>query len=949
MKRIPTLSGFSTHSFATPSLAFYFTFFWLLGTIGFSAITISGVANKQIYADTVTFTIQAESGYNYAAALNGLPVAVGSPVVVDVPQYYELAVSRVATASGTEENTLIQFIVRASERASTELGLPLWTPYPTIDSAAAEFSGAELTIITPAAYPQGLAIPVIARVQDAAGKRVGVNGRVEAEGFAAYPLQLLRGVGSVFLPAAAGPGPVSYPAEVHSLSSPKQIDIEASTTWQTVSGTIAASTNWGQNARILVSGNITVPAGVTVTIGAGSVLALSPNVVITVTGSIAVNGTNEQPVVFTTQDTGTYWGGFAFESATSQGDFTGTIFTASGADSNWFNTHSGYFTHRKEQCLFLLSNGSHVNLTDCYMVENHGQIGHGEKSYLTMTGCLMQKCTTVGQYNEGSVTFEDCAMIEFPPVRDTFIDADNDAIYLSGGPHSFTDCLFGWTLDDGIDAGQGVAGAVTVDGCWFESCIHEAMAWSSGPRYATVIDTVVLNCGQAIECGYDYPYIEADHCFATGNLVGARFGDNYARAFNGTLDVQNSLLLYNWRDVWGRAWDNWQLHLSQMNIQNNYLSVPNENHPNNTLWDPQNTPAHADTLAFFLPTPAQTVGIGIATLKANYDMAELKEDNEFPVRLSTFTTHPVTVNYTVYANTGILTNGTLSFPPGQTVQHINFSAPLSEELQQVRIVLSDPVNAELTNYAQIIFEKPYEIAETLVAVGDTWKYFKGTAEPPAAWNELTFNDEAWLSGPSGFGYEASSGYQACIATNLTDMRGSYYSVYARKLFWVEDPARMTELELTMEWDDGYILYINGVPVNSQNPPDPIAYNQPAASDSHEACCGSTCAPYRADLSSFIGLLNPGFNVLAIQVHNGTLSSSDFIFIPTLSSVTTPIAGDLEPDGDVDLTDFAGFAMAWLSAEGQGAYNPVCDLDHSGDGSINLLDLSIFIENWMAGL
>jgi len=127
-------------------------------------------------------------------------------------------------------------------------------------------------------------------------------------------------------------------------------------------------------------------------------------------------------------------------------------------------------------------------LTDCYIVENHGQAGHGEDSFLTMTGCLVQKCITAGQYNGGAVSLEDCALVEFPLADAPFADDDNDGLYLTGGAHSLTDCLIGWALDDGIDAGSGSAGAAIVDNCWFESCYHEAQAWSNS-RDAPVTST----------------------------------------------------------------------------------------------------------------------------------------------------------------------------------------------------------------------------------------------------------------------------------------------------------------------------------------------------------------------------------------------------------------------------------------------------------------------------
>lgn len=931
------------------ALRVYFLCVLVMAGTGFAQITVTGIMDKQVYANSVSFTVASEAGYDYTAALNGNPVATDRLINVNEPQYYQLSVSRVQQSTSAEESVLIRFIVRASERGNTEWGLPVWTPYPMIDSATAEFSGSRLEIIAPAAYPMGLDIPIIARVENSAGKRTGVNGNVQASGFEDHPLRLLRGVGSVFLPAATETGILSYAAHIKSLSTSKQIAIETIPTWQMVSGTISAATDWGQNARLQITNNLTIASGATLTIGSGSVIVINPKVDITVQGHIVVNGTDELPVVFTAQNRTVPWGGFLFETAASQGYFTGTIFTASGADSTWFNTHSGYATHRKEQSLFLLANGAHADLADCYLIENQGQAGHGKSSYLTMTGCLVQKALTVGEYNNGSVTLDDTALIEFPSAAAAFADADNDALYLTGGPHTFTDCLFGWLLDDAIDAGDGSAGAVTFQGCWFESCYHEAMALSSGPRDATISDTVVLNCGQAIECGYGEPRVDATHILCTGNLVGARFGDNYDWSYSGFLDVQNSLLLFNWRDVWGRVWDNWELHLSQMDIQNNYLSAANENHPNNTIWDPQNEPNQLNALASFLPTPASTVGIGIATPEDTYAIADLEIENRIPVRLSTFTTSRVSVDYTLYANSSVLDAGTLYFTPGQTLQYIEFTLGTPEELQQLRVSLSNPVNAELTRHQQILYKKPYKIAESRVAEGDTWSYFKGTSEPPADWNQTAFDDNAWLTGPSSFGYEAGSGYQACIATKLTDMQGGYYSVYARRLFRVDDPARLTELKLTMDWDDGYIAYLNGTLVDSQYPPSPAAYNRPASSDAHEACCGSGCTPRQVDLASYIGILNPGVNVLAIQAHNGTLSSSDFFFLPTLSSVSTPYAGDFEPDGDVDLNDFAILAQAWLTQDGQNQYNPVCDMDASSNGIINIQDLAIFAQNWLAGL
>ena len=685
-------------------LVFFLSLF-ALASSGLAQIYIDGVLDKGVYADKVSFIVRPERGYDYTVELNGNPIETGVSIEVNEPEYYELYVYRRERSSGVEESELVRFIVRATERGNSELGLPRWSPYPPINSAVAEFACAKLKIIAPVEYPMGLEIPIVARLEDDLGNRLGINSVVSAIGFQDHPLQLMRGIGSVFLPAATEPDIISYVAEIHSLKTHKQITIEASPIWQTVFEDITTSTDWGENARIHISSVdgdlLTIVSGATLTIGAGSVIIIDPNNEIAVQGNLVVNGTMERPVVFAAQDRRVPWGGLLFESNLSRGELTGAIFTGSGADSKWFNNNPGHgHSHRKDQCLFYLSNGAQVTLTDCYLLENYGQIGHGENSYLTMTGCLVQKCTTIGQYNGGAVIFEDCALIEFPSATASYTDGDNDAIYLTNGVHSLTDCLIGWALDDGIDAGASSGGSVTVNHCWFESCYHEGMALS-GPKIICINDTVILNCGQGIECGYDAPDVNAVHCLCTANMVGARFGDNYDWSYNGFLTVANSFLLFNNRDIWGRAWDDWTVHSYQMDIQSNYLSAANTNYPNNWIWDPEGNPAHGDLLQPFLSTPATTVGIGLATLVDVFDLSNIS--NKIPVRLSKFTTISVYVDYTIDIEDGLHDSGSLQFIPGETVKHIEFEIPPIKDLKKLRVILSNPINAELTGYRQITY------------------------------------------------------------------------------------------------------------------------------------------------------------------------------------------------------------------------------------------------------
>jgi hypothetical protein len=59
-----------------------------------------------------------------------------------------------------------------------------------------------------------------------------------------------------------------------------------------------------------------------------------------------------------------------------------------------------------------------------------------------------------------------------------------------------------------------------------------------------------------------------------------------------------------------------------------------------------------------------------------------------------------------------------------------------------------------------------------------------------------------------------------------------------------------------------------------------------------------------------------------------------------------ITGDFEPDGNVDGLDYALFALAWLTGEGDQKYNPLFDISEPSDGFIDENDLDVFIKNWL---
>ena len=142
-----------------------------------------------------------------------------------------------------------------------------------------------------------------------------------------------------------------------------------------------------------------------------------------------------------------------------------------------------------------------------------------------------------------------------------------------------------------------------------------------------------------------------------------------------------------------------------------------------------------------------------------------------------------------------------------------------------------------------------------ILAGTQWAYFKGTVEPPAAWNTIVFDDSSWLTGASGFGYGDGDD-----ATVLSDMQNGYLSVYTRRQFDVPNVGAIAGLELKVNWDDGFVAFINGQEIARRNlagASGTVVAHDIAAS-SHEAGTPETIA-----VSSSV--LVTGTNVIAVRL------------------------------------------------------------------------------------
>jgi hypothetical protein len=184
----------------------------------------------------------------------------------------------------------------------------------------------------------------------------------------------------------------------------------------------------------------------------------------------------------------------------------------------------------------------------------------------------------------------------------------------------------------------------------------------------------------------------------------------------------------------------------------------------------------------------------------------------------------------------------------------------------------------------------------LVNHGTAWRYRKGTTAngaPQANWKTVTDSglDATWLTGTGGFGYADNATETSLCQTLLSDMRSAYSTVAMRKAFQISSNLDPTlHLVLKMDWDDGFIAFLDGVFLASDHSPGSPAepsYNA-VATGLHESSLGdNTAEPAMIFNLGQIGSRLPiGTHVLSVVGLNQSLgSSSDFIQIADLYLVT----------------------------------------------------------------
>ena len=189
--------------------------------------------------------------------------------------------------------------------------------------------------------------------------------------------------------------------------------------------------------------------------------------------------------------------------------------------------------------------------------------------------------------------------------------------------------------------------------------------------------------------------------------------------------------------------------------------------------------------------------------------------------------------------------------------------------------------------------------------GATWKYNDSGEDLGIAWRMPDYEDSDWAEGNAELGY--GDGDEATVVSYGGDPDNKHTTTYFRHSFnpMVNEVTSTTGL-FQLRRDDGAVVYLNGEEVFRSNMPSgDIAYDTFSvdfAGDEEE----TNWYDYTVEID-----LQPGTNVVAVEIHQYSLTSSDISFDLTLSAFS-PLEQLVSLDNplQVSLTESAGYVARY---------------------------------------
>ncbi|HMJ91178.1 MAG TPA: lamin tail domain-containing protein, partial [Candidatus Acidoferrum sp.] len=170
--------------------------------------------------------------------------------------------------------------------------------------------------------------------------------------------------------------------------------------------------------------------------------------------------------------------------------------------------------------------------------------------------------------------------------------------------------------------------------------------------------------------------------------------------------------------------------------------------------------------------------------------------------------------------------------------------------------------------------------QTLLPISQSWRFDQSGADLGTAWRGTSFNDTSWSSGQALLAAEDCACLVETIRTPLT-VGATKTNFYFRATFNYTGSVAAATLSLRHVVDDGLVVYLNGAEVWRMGMATGVVNSATFANR------GVDNASYEGPFAIPSTSLISGTNVLAVEVHQNAVNSTDVVFgMELFNSITT---------------------------------------------------------------
>ena len=229
----------------------------------------------------------------------------------------------------------------------------------------------------------------------------------------------------------------------------------------------------------------------------------------------------------------------------------------------------------------------------------------------------------------------------------------------------------------------------------------------------------------------------------------------------------------------------------------------------------------------------------------------------------------------------------------------------------------------------------------IVPSGAVWRYLDDGSDQGTNWFATDFDDSSWSQGAAQLGYGDDD--ETTVVRFGPDSSDKHITTYFRHEFEIDNVTNFESLQLGLVRDDGGAVYLNGVEVaRTDNLAPNAGFDTPANFNNAPATSGAaedTFFPFTVDAN----ILVPGRNVLAVEIHQRSATSSDISFDLRLSATIADVllSCDFNDDRLCDVTDVDLLTAAADLQAGAAVTPNTTQFDLDANGIIDVADLTIW--------